>query len=330
MDSLNTPPNIFSPQSLSSSEDFNFLNILSDADNSNFDFSDSPYDSKNIQCTYVNENELSSKFSNNRDVTVCSINIQSLPAKFSELCQFINVLNLNNSSPDILCLQELWQFPDSVSFVLPGYHPLIYKLRRNNVQGGGVGIYVKSHFKFNLLIENSIFVDRIFESLTIELYLNSKQKIIISSIYRPGSKHPLFNAAEQFVQFSEIFSNFCDSLTALNSKLYIMGDLNLDVLKYSTCPNVTSYVDLLFSYGLLQIITKPTRCTSHSATLIDHIITNNSETSLESYIITTFLSDHFPVFHCIKTVLKNPPPLFPILEIIRNVICLLSMHPYLI
>jgi len=111
------------------------------------------------------------------------------------------------------------------------------------------------------------------------------------------------------MQFFKKFSNFCDSLSASNSKLYLMGDLNLDVLKYSSCPNVTSYVDLLFSYGLLQIITKPTR-TSYSATLIDHIITNNSDTLLESYIITTFLSNHFPVFHCIKTELKNSPPPF--------------------
>jgi len=253
MNSNNIHINNFSPNFLSNSDEFNFLNILSDVDNSNFDFTDSPYDSKNINCTYINENEIK-KLKLNSDFTLCSINIQSLPAKFSELCQFINILNHSNASPDILCLQELWQFPDSVSFVLPGYHPLIYKLRRNNVQGGGVGIFVKSKFKFNVLSEYSLFIDRIFESLTIEVFLNPKHKIFVSSMYRPGSKHPLLNAADQFSQFFETFSKFCDSLSATNSKLYLMGDINLDVLKYSTCPNVTSYVDLLFSMGSYKLL----------------------------------------------------------------------------
>jgi len=327
--SPNTNRNTFSPKFLDSSDEFNFLNVLSNADNSNFEFSDSPYNSKQIHCSYINENEISAKSRANNNISFCSINIQSLPAKFSELTQFINVLNINDSSPDILCLQELWQFPDTVSFNLPGYHPMQYKLRRNNVQGGGVGIFVKSKFKFNLLAEKSIFVDRIFESITIEVLLNPKQKIIVSSIYRPGSKHPLYNASDQFLQFFDIFSNFCDTLSANNPKLYLLGDLNLDVLKYSVCPNVTNYVDLLFSYGLLQIVTKPTRCTHHSATLIDHIITNNSDTDLESFVVTTFMSDHFPVFHIMKSCTKPPPPLLILLsEIFRNVIWLLSTHPY--
>jgi len=67
---------------------------------------------------------------------------------------------------------------------------------------------------------------------------------------------------------------------------------------------------LLFSYGLLQIVTKPTRCTHHSATLIDHIITNNSDTDLESFVVTTFMSDHFPVFHIMKSCTKPPPPAY--------------------
>jgi hypothetical protein len=43
------------------------------------------------------------------------------------------------------------------------------------------------------------------------------------------------------------------------------------------------------------VITKPTRCTDHSATIIDHIITNSQLTNYESCIITSGVSDHFPV-----------------------------------
>ena len=46
-------------------------------------------------------------------------------------------------------------------------------------------------------------------------------------------------------------------------------------LKYNIITQVTEYIDLLFSYGFLQLIMKPTRCTSHSATLIDHVVSNS-------------------------------------------------------
>jgi hypothetical protein len=54
-----------------------------------------------------------------------------------------------------------------------------------------------------------------------------------------------------------------------------MVDFNLDVLKYQSCNLSRTYIDLLFSLGLLQVITKPTRCKPNSATLIDHVCTNH-------------------------------------------------------
>ena len=56
-------------------------------------------------------------------------------------------------------------------------------------------------------------------------------------------------------------------------------------------------MDLLFYYGLLQVVTKPTRCTLHSATLIDHIITNAGSCKYETVIIISQLSDHFLILH---------------------------------
>ncbi len=76
-----------------------------------------------------------------------------------------------------------------------------------------------------------------------------------------------------------------------------MGDFNIDILKYNTNVRVTDYVDLLFGCGLLQVITKPTRCTDNSATLIDHIITNCKSNLYRSVILTSRISDHFPVVH---------------------------------
>jgi len=71
-----------------------------------------------------------------------SFNIQSLSAKFSEFKELIITLDKNNSSPDIICLQELWFIHAQSSFSLPGYNALIYKSRSSGVQGGG-GILCK-------------------------------------------------------------------------------------------------------------------------------------------------------------------------------------------
>ena len=301
----------FSLNNILKDNSFDYISALNsqDPDSNNFEFSDSPYDNPSINCTYLDENEFASRPNPPGDLSIFSVNIQSISSKFSELSQFIHNLSSTDSAPDVICLQELWNFPSDASFKLNGYHPLVYTLRHNNTQGGGVGIYIKTKFSFNLVPEFSIFLDRIFESIVVEINVNPSTKIYIASMYRPGSNHPTLSPADQFQQFIELFSNFCSTLISLGN-IYLLGDINLDLLKYSRCNQVTNYVDLLFSFGLLQIITKPTRCTPKSATLIDHIITNAIQSDLNSSILISYMSDHFPVIHTIKSIVPDPTPKF--------------------
>jgi hypothetical protein len=122
------------------------------------------------------------------------------------------------------------------------------------------------------------------------------RKYIVGSVYRPNSNHPNLTANEQQNQFHELFSLQIDHLSSYANPVYILGDLNLDLLKYQHSNAVKNYVDMLFSAGFLQLIMKPTRCTQNSATLIDHIITKNLNKKLESYIMISKISDHFPIF----------------------------------
>jgi hypothetical protein len=50
---------------------------------------------------------------------------------------------------------------------------------------------------------------------------------------------------------------------------------------------------------------KPTRCTANSASLIDHILTNDSNSSSETVILTHYLSDHFPIFYFVKDCVRD-------------------------
>ena len=57
--------------------------------------------------------------------------------------------------------------------------------------------------------------------------------------------------------------------------------------------------DMMSSYSYIPLITRPTRITSSSATLIDNIFTNdhiNLNTALKGILVTD-ISDHYPVFY---------------------------------
>ena len=52
---------------------------------------------------------------------------------------------------------------------------------------------------------------------------------------------------------------------------YLMGDFNIDLLKVNLHAKTNEFVNDVISQGFLPKITRPTRITPHSATLIDHI-----------------------------------------------------------
>jgi len=156
----------------------------------------------------------------------------------------------------------------------------------------------------------SIFIERIFESLFIEIQLPNNSKITVGNIYRPGTQHPTYSFTNQLDIFSESLGNILAPLTASNSTFYLVGDINLDLLKINENSRISDYVDLLFSFGLIQIVTKPTRCTHNSATIIDHVITNSSSSTFETPILVTKISDHFPLIHFVRINKPQPPPKF--------------------
>ena len=63
--------------------------------------------------------------------------------------------------------------------------------------------------------------------------------------------------------------------------------------------SVKDFVDFMYSFGLFSLVTKPTRITEVSATLIDTIFTNCIQNEFSSGVICSDISDHMPIF-CIK------------------------------
>ena len=272
-----------------------FTQFYNDNDNDNDTFQ-STYSDISTLCKYYDENELITLCKKSKNKLFLSINVQSLPSKFSEFEEFVNVLSRNECSPDFICLQEIWQIPDENSIQLKNYN-FEYICRSNGVQGGGVGIFVRKGIRYSIIKEKSTFVDKVIETLFIEV-TEGTSKYIVGSVYRPNSKHKNMTFNEQMNEFHELFSLQIAHFTSLKIPIFILGDFNYDILKYNNVNNyfVKKYVDMFTSYGLLQLISKPTRCTPTSATLLDHILTNSINNEHKSGILTSKISDHFPVF----------------------------------
>ena len=56
------------------------------------------------------------------------------------------------------------------------------------------------------------------------------------------------------------------------------------------------FINVFFFHFLYPLISRPTRLTSYSATLIDNIFTNNISASCDNGPIINDLSDHLPIF----------------------------------
>ena len=78
--------------------------------------------------------------------------------------------------------------------------------------------------------------------------------------------------------------------------MYSCGDFIIDLLKYENHELTRTFVDILFSLGLFPLITKSTRITDISETLINNIFTNQLDIEHQSGLLISDVSDHLPIF----------------------------------
>ena len=76
---------------------------------------------------------------------------------------------------------------------------------------------------------------------------------------------------------------------------YYIGDF----FKYDVHKPTSTMLDTIYACNVFPLITKPTRVTETTATLIDHILTNNIDIASDHLqgILCTDISDHYAIFH---------------------------------
>ena len=84
-----------------------------------------------------------------------------------------------------------------------------------------------------------------------------------------------------------------------------MGDTNIDVSIGTSITQAKTYQDMLLGLDLKNLISRPTRITNTSETILDHVITNLSYDSVRSGIVVSDITDHLPVFGLFNLPVKQ-------------------------
>ena len=226
-----------------------------------------------ISCRYYSRNLFRNVFAKASplEFRLLHVNTRSMNKNFDSLSRLVDGLDLSNC---FLGISETW-WTDVSPLCLYSIedHHLITSSRGN---GGGVALYVPTKFtltKMERVCKVNIDIESI---LTVSSFLAEIESIICST---------------------ELY----------NKRIMFMGDINVNLLKHEHDSNVNKFLDAMVSSNFVPLITRPTRITADSSTLID-LIFSNMQPFPESGIVMTDVSDHFPVFARVPIDLKIEHP----------------------
>lgn len=225
-------------------------------------------------CKYQQPKNINSPSSH--ELKVFSLNVRSLIKNVSYFREEIEIF----SKYDVLCFNEtnltISKLPNGINDILiDGFHePLVQDPTRKSGKGGGLAIYVNKRVcapekleitKLNL---DPTETSGEFQLLKIHNCKNFNKTKVIVNFYRSPS-----NNAQKFLKLIETVLRGLDRHSRKHISFF--GDANIDLIKYNTDTYSQDLISTLEKYGFVQTVSKPTRVTDHSATLIHRVYINN-------------------------------------------------------
>lgn len=210
-------------------------------------------------------------------------NIRSLSKNFDKMSNHLDLLQHEFS---IIGISETWLKNNDSDFYNLNKYTLI-TCNRESRQGGGVALYIKDDLTYKIRDDLGLNEDNICQSLFTEVNIDNR-KVIIGVIYRPPNS--------DMEKFNDYIDQTLTCISKSKSIAYIMGDFNINLLNFEKHEPTNMFLQNVFSHSLFPTITKPTRLTCFSATLIDNILTNNYQNKVHSGVLCSDISDHFPIF----------------------------------
>ena len=150
--------------------------------------------------------------------------------RFTHLYKSVHILAINETKLDST-------IKDS-EVHLPGFDIVRKDRDINGRNGGGVCIYVRSNINFQLRADLS---PSNLECFTIEITKPRSKPFLVSTWYRPPQSSPdLFSTFETII----------DKIDAENLELYLLGDLNCNLLSEAVDNNSSHLLNIMDIYGL--------------------------------------------------------------------------------
>ena len=250
---------------------------------SNFDPDNHFYKNNNNNTyEYYTDDQFNINVKMENALSIIHFNSRSLYKNFSKTKEYLSKLQKFN----IIAISETWLDGEKASDMgLDGYE--LFTMNRVNKKGGGVALYVDEALRCSQIESMSSTIDNVLECVTIEIYVEKANNIIISCIYRtPGSCLDTFDE-----KLAAMFSNSNDKKVQI-----ICGDFNIDLLNPNGHQKTTDFIHTMYSNCLFPVIIKPSRITIDTATLIDNIFTNKIDHEIVGGLLINDISYHLPVF----------------------------------
>ena len=155
---------------------------------------------------------------------------------------------------------------------------------------GGALLYNNRKHSYKIRKDLKLYKSHKIESVFIEVIMPKRTNIIVGCIYR----HPDNN-------IDYFYTNYLRPVLQKSSKessknIFLLGDFNIDLLKFNSCSSICNFLDELSSSYFIPQILLPSCTTSSIKTLIDNIFCNipqSSEQNISANLTKTY-SDHLP------------------------------------
>ena len=243
-----------------------------------------------FDCNYQDMENLEELKPKKNDLGIIQLNIRGLLNKQDQLKNLVN-----DTEADVTLLCKTWRTQIKESQMNITTHKLISKHRPDRI-GGGVGILVHKDLRSRARPDLQMNTE-ILEHVIVELKTD-KRNILLVSGYRP----PNTNIKKFLVEYKNLIKHLNKEK---NHEIVIGIDHNMDLLKTHLHPQTNEFLEINLKRNLLPTISKPTRITTKSATLIDNIfLSTKLQNNIESNIIMNDMSDHLPCLVVIKNQRK--------------------------
>ena len=207
------------------------------------------------------------------DLKIGHLNTVSIPKHYDELKPIINKFQIFASSETNIRANT----PDSL-YNFEGYNFFGSNRKKGTL---GVGLYVNSQIEAKRVRTN--FKQSQPEMVFVECKFR-KTILLVGVIYKsPGVSYKAYEEITECIA----------SITTKYTHVILLGDYNLDFLRPDAPATKFFKTNILEQFGLEQIITKPTRITRNSRSLLDLILISNPSMVKHSDVVDfPGLSDH--------------------------------------